>query len=48
MQLFSGQGVPPANYKAWNKYYTKAGCKLLNVYEGTNSGVNWFIHVVKM
>lgn len=48
MQLFSGQGVPPANYKAWNKYYRKAKCKLIQVYEGTNSGVNWFVHVVKM
>jgi hypothetical protein len=48
MQLFSGQGVPPPDYKAWNKYYSKAGCKLLHVYEGTNSGVNWFIHVTKM
>lgn len=48
MQLFSGQGVPPANYKAWNKYYSKAGCKLLQVFEGTNTGISWFIHVIRM
>lgn len=48
IQLFSGQGVPPPDYKSWNRYYKKTGCRLLHVYEGTDTGISWFIHVVAM
>lgn len=44
IQLFSGQGVPPAGYKQWNKLYKSAGCKLEEVLEGQSQGVNWFVH----
>lgn len=48
MQLFSGQGVPPPDYKSWNQYYKKAGYRLLQVYEGEMTGISWFIHVLAM
>lgn len=48
IQIFSGQGTPPENYKAWNRYYKKTGCRLVQVYEGKNSGFNWFLHVVQL
>jgi SAM-dependent methyltransferase len=44
LQLFSGQGVPPANYKKWQKLYKAAGCILAEVTEGQSQGVNWFLH----
>lgn len=46
IQLFSGQGVPPANYQQWQWLYQLAGCRLESVTEGTSQGVNWFVHRV--
>lgn len=48
IQLFSGQGVPPANYKQWQKLYRRAGCVLEEVTEGRSQGVNWFVHRVRL
>lgn len=48
VQLFSGQGVPPGDYRGWNKYYVQAGCSLMHVYEGMSDGVNWFVHIVRL
>lgn len=46
IQLFSGQGVPPASRKHWGKIYRRAGCTLEAVSEGRSQGVNWFVHLV--
>lgn len=46
IQLFSGQGVPPASSKHWEKIYHSAGCTLEAVTEGRSQGVNWFVHLV--
>jgi hypothetical protein len=48
LQLFSGQGVPPSTYRQWQKIYRQADCESKLVYEGKNSGVNWFIHQVML
>jgi precorrin-6B methylase 2 len=48
LQLFSGQGVPPANYKKWQKLYNAAGCILTKVTEGQSQGVKWFLHKVQL
>ena len=48
MQILTGQGVPPKNYKEWNEYYAKAKCNLLHVHEGRSNGIKWFIHIVKL
>jgi SAM-dependent methyltransferase len=44
LQLFSGQGVPPSNYKKWQQLYKAAGCTLVEVTEGQSQGVKWFLH----
>lgn len=48
VQLFSGQGVPPAHYRQWQKLYRRAGCMLEAVTEGRSQGVNWFVHQVRL
>jgi hypothetical protein len=48
MQIFSGQGLTPKDYKGWNVLYRKAGCRLLNVFEGESIGIKWFIHVLQL
>ena len=48
MQILTGQGLPPKNSSQWNTYYRQAGCNLAYVYEGTENGINCFIHIVKL
>jgi SAM-dependent methyltransferase len=48
MQIFSGQGLTPKDYKGWNTLYKKSGCRLLNVFEGESTGIKWFIHVLQL
>jgi SAM-dependent methyltransferase len=48
MQILTGQGLPPKDHQGWNEYYKKANCDLAYVYEGTDAGINWFIHIVRL
>lgn len=48
LQLFSEQGVPPANYKQWRQLYRRAGCTLESVTEGRSQGVQWFVHELRL
>jgi SAM-dependent methyltransferase len=43
-QLISGQGVPPANVKAWQAIYREAGCRLVHVLEDKRTTL--FVHLL--
>ena len=44
IQLISGQGVPPADRKEWQRLYDAAGCRLVHVIEDTHTTL--FVHLV--
>lgn len=47
-QLLSGQGVPPPNLEAWCEIYAKSGCDVEECYSGVTTGVEWFVHKVRL
>jgi SAM-dependent methyltransferase len=48
LQQLTGQGTPPSDLRHWVEIYEAAGCETLHVYEGESSGIDWFVHVVKL
>ena len=48
MQVLVGQGVPPDSLDEWQAIYRRGNCQLLHVTQGSSSGVNWFVHVLKL
>jgi hypothetical protein len=47
-QILSGQGIPPSTHSAWANVYARAGCEILNAYEGTSKDIRWFVHTVAL
>lgn len=48
IQALTGQGVPPERKEEWLPIYEAAGVRLEHVFEGDDSGIEWFVHVVKL
>lgn len=48
VQAWSGQGVPPADRRAWAVVYALGGARLLHAYEDEIDGFRRFIHVVRL
>ncbi|MEU5635903.1 SAM-dependent methyltransferase [Streptomyces rishiriensis] len=48
IQALTGQGVPPQRREEWLPIYEAAGVRLEHVFEGDDSGIEWFVHVVEL
>jgi hypothetical protein len=48
VQALSGQGLPPADLQGWVSIYEAAGCSLLHVFHGSSTGLDWFVHIVRV
>ncbi|MEO7736276.1 MAG: methyltransferase domain-containing protein, partial [Kofleriaceae bacterium] len=46
VQVISGQGIPPADVRAWQAIYRRAGCRLLHAIE--DRGTTRFLHLVRL
>lgn len=48
IQALTGQGVPPERREKWVPVYEAAGLRLEHSFEGDESGIEWFVHVVRL
>ncbi len=48
IQVLTRQGVPPRDRAGWASVYEAAGAKLEHAFEGDDSGIEWFVHVVRL
>jgi SAM-dependent methyltransferase len=46
VQVISGQGVPPADVRAWQAIYRRAGCRLLHAIEDRTT--TRFLHIARL
>ncbi|TDW91135.1 cyclopropane-fatty-acyl-phospholipid synthase family protein [Kribbella sp. VKM Ac-2566] len=47
-QAVSHQGIPPRDRDAWLSIYQDAGAVLQDVVEGSEAGIRWFLHTVRL
>lgn len=48
IQHLTAQGAPPATLAHWAQIYAAAGCALQHAYESESSGIEWFVHIVRL
>ena len=48
IQVLSGQGIPPSDLKSWRAIYRAADCRLIEAHEFRDTGLDWFIHRVRL